>query len=60
NKDRGGNQLVIGAEQIELGSPSKMQLLDDADKDKQHWYIFSASGDIISYADPTLAIGRCV
>ncbi|WP_199155670.1 hypothetical protein [Chromobacterium sp. ASV23] len=54
-----GNQLVIGAEQIELGSPLKMQLLDDADKDKQRWDIFSAPGDIISYADPTLAIGLC-
>lgn len=52
-----GNQLVIGTMQIELGAPLNMQLLNDAEKDKQRWDIFSTPGNIVSYADPTLAIG---
>lgn len=53
-----GNQLVIGAMQIESGAPLNMQLLDDANKDKQRWDVFSTPGNIVSYADPTLVIGQ--
>ncbi|UTH76423.1 hypothetical protein [Chromobacterium sp. IIBBL 290-4] len=52
-----GNQLVIGAEDIRLGAPLTLQLLQPANNIQQRWDVFSTPGNIISAADPTLAFG---
>ncbi|KJH67408.1 hypothetical protein [Chromobacterium violaceum] len=52
-----GNQLVIGAEDITLGAPLALQLLQPESGKLQRWDIFSAPGNIVSAADSCLAFG---
>ena len=52
-----GNQLVIGVEEIGLGAPLTLQLLQPTDNSQQRWDVFSTPGNIVSVADPTLAFG---